>query len=83
MCHSPSLAHVTADFCCSGQDNVKTGKQRLLDMKRAKWQSFENMQPYYRTHVEALLDEGIIQMNDKYSRAHTYALYPPPPPMPH
>ena len=33
-------------------DGASTGNQRLLDTHRAKWQTFENMEPYYRTNVQ-------------------------------
>ena len=44
-------------------DGASTGKQRLLDFPRAKWQTFAAMEPYYRTHVQALIDNGICKKN--------------------
>lgn len=44
---------------------ARTGNQVLLDVHRAKWHSFEAMQPYFRTHVQALVDEGICYYNEK------------------
>ena len=35
-------------------------------MPRAKWHSFEAMEPYFRTHVQALVDEGIAFYNENY-----------------
>ena len=37
--------------------------QALIDARRAKWHSFEAMMPYFMTHVQALVDEGIAVYN--------------------
>ena len=44
---------------------ARTGNQVLLDVHRAKWHSFEAMLPYYKTHVQALVDEGICYYNTR------------------
>jgi hypothetical protein len=36
-------------------DGASTGNQRLLDTLRAKWQTFDNMEAYYLTHVQVHL----------------------------
>lgn len=48
------------------QEGVTTGRQVILDVHRAKWHSFEAMEPYFRTHVQALVDEGIAFYNENY-----------------
>ena len=45
---------------------ARIGNQVLLDIHRAKWHSFEAMEPYFLTHVQALVDEGICYYNEKY-----------------
>ena len=44
-------------------DGATTGNQCILDIHRAKWHSFEAMEPYFQTHVQALIDEGICTRN--------------------
>ena len=41
------------------KDGEYVAYQVLLDVHRAKWHSFEAMLPYFKTHVQALVDEGI------------------------
>ena len=45
---------------------ARIGNQVLLDIHRAKWHSFEAMEPYFLTHVQALVEEGICYYNEKY-----------------
>ena len=45
------------------EDGASTGNQNILDFHRAKWHSFEAMEPYYHTHVQSLIDEGICRPN--------------------
>ena len=52
---------------------ARIGNQVLLDVHRAKWHSFEAMQPYFRTHVQALVDEGICYYNEEYDEEKTDA----------
>jgi len=47
-------------------DGASTGNQNILDIHRAKWHSFEAMEPYFYTHVRALVDEGICTYNKLY-----------------
>ena len=46
-------------------DGARMGNQVLLDVHRAKWHSYEAMLPYFRTHVQALVDEGIAYYNPR------------------
>lgn len=48
------------------QEGAATGSQVILDVHRARWHSFEAMEPYFRTHVQALVDEGIAFYNENY-----------------
>tara|TARA_B110001450_G_scaffold256608_2_gene287735 strand:+ start:712 stop:2802 length:2091 start_codon:yes stop_codon:yes gene_type:complete len=45
---------------------ARIGNQVLLDINRAKWHSYQAMEPYFLTHVQALVDEGICYYNQKY-----------------
>jgi hypothetical protein len=42
---------------------VSTANQKLLDGHRARWQTYDNMQPYYTTHVRTLATLGIAKYN--------------------
>lgn len=44
-----------------------TSNQRSLDLQRAKWQSFANMQPYYKGIVDAACALGILERNKAYN----------------
>ena len=45
---------------------ARVANQVLLDVHRAKWHSYQAMQPYFHTHVQALVDEGIAYYNKDY-----------------
>mmetsp|Transcript_31731 Transcript_31731/g.63367 ORF Transcript_31731/g.63367 Transcript_31731/m.63367 type:complete len:590 (-) Transcript_31731:1569-3338(-) len=47
-------------------DGAGTGRQRILDVHRAKWRSFKSMKPYYICHVQALVEHGICEWNKNY-----------------
>lgn len=51
------------------QDGASLGKQKILDVHRAKWHSYRAMNLYYRTHVQALVDEGIAYWNKAYNES--------------
>jgi hypothetical protein len=46
------------------EEGACTGNQHILDMNRAKWHSFEAMQPYFRMQVETYVEEGICYYNE-------------------
>ena len=50
---------------------ARCGNQVLLDVHRVMWHSFEAMQPYFRTQVQALVDEGICYYNELYDETKT------------
>lgn len=50
-------------------EGAGTGKQRLLDSIRAKWQNYAAMRPYYETHVQALVQAKIVTLTDGYDEA--------------
>lgn len=52
-------------------NGARIGNQVLLDLNRAKWHSYEAMEPYFLTHVQALVDEGICYYNKNYHHNKT------------
>ena len=58
-------------------------KQKILDVPRAKWNTYQAMEGYFHTHVQTLVDEGIAYYNDacafKTDRTARSALTPPSP----
>lgn len=48
------------------QEGARTGNQVILDVPRARWQTYAAMRPYYLMHVDALIKEGIADANEAY-----------------
>jgi hypothetical protein len=44
-----------------------TGKQKILDVPRAKWKSYDAMRPYFVTYVSTLVENGIAIYNSEYA----------------
>jgi len=55
---------------------ARCGNQVLLDSHRAKWHSYEAMNPYFMTHVQALVDEGICYFNPRWNSTLNSSEYP-------
>ena len=40
-------------------------KQKILDVPRAKWNTYEAMEGYFHSYVQTLVEEGIAYYNDE------------------